>query len=217
MPAGDTAIDILSQRYVGTISQPTLPMPSRSPTMFPTPPSSQSPQAHPETATSDTGRLLESLTAELIIALFNTDHSDPDCALFLSTYISPHYEARYGGTQLLSTSREQLLQNVRQAKNALPDGKVEILSMCSAVDEKRGKADVWILQKGLGYPFDGLGREGVRVVRWRRQKAPWLDNNREKRWVCVGHDSLNGGAFAGCVGGLMNYSMGLSTYGTTGW
>lgn len=53
-----------------------------------------------------------------------------------------------------------------------PDYKVDIISISSDVEEKKGLGRVWMHLRVFGHPTD-VWRESVTVVYWRRKQGIW--------------------------------------------
>ena len=76
-------------------------------------------------------------------------------------------------TTPVAHNKEQLVDNLRSMMQSMPDYRAEILSTTAVVNEAKGTATVYLHLFLNGMP-DGIQRESVNVLEWRRKKGDWL-------------------------------------------
>jgi hypothetical protein len=75
-----------------------------------------------------------------------------------------------------ATTRKAHLENMNNKKELFPKYELHVVNTCVSVDEKRGKAVVWITAKVAGQPWEGMERESVSKVYWVRFRVSCLSN-----------------------------------------
>ena len=81
-----------------------------------------------------------------------------------------------------SAGREALLDNIRNLTMHYPGYHFDVLNSCSKVNERTGKANVWLLTMVTGLP-DGVRREAANVLSFQR---------RDDVWYCTKHRAIRG-------------------------
>ena len=76
-------------------------------------------------------------------------------------------------TTPVAHNKEQLVDNLRAMMQSMPDYRAEILSTTAVLNEAKGTATVYLHLFLNGMP-DGIQRESVNVLEWKRKKGDWL-------------------------------------------
>lgn len=87
-------------------------------------------------------------------------------------YLAPDVVAIHEATSVVQ-GREQLIHNLRELLQTMPNYHADILNTTVTVDERKGTATVYLHLFLSGMP-DGIRRESVNVLAWERRKGEWL-------------------------------------------
>lgn len=133
---------------------------------------------HPHKSPS-TKCYLEQLNARMVGRVSDHDWTHTD----FQDFMDPDYKAYLEYNDIpMSKNRDEYLENFKSFTNAYPDYSIGIHSINADVDDKHGKAKVWLFLRVYGHPKD-LVRESVTVVHWRRKKG---------KWVCYKQNGIRG-------------------------
>ena len=88
---------------------------------------------------------------------------------------------------------DDLIDNIKALHKACPDYHATVLNTSCKVNERTGRATVWILQVVDGLP-DGFRRESVNELTWIKIQGEWYcTKHRGLRGLCSGFASEDGG------------------------
>ena len=90
-------------------------------------------------------------------------------------YLAPDVVAIHETTSVVQ-GRKQLVDNLREMLQTMPDYHADIVNTTATVDERKGSATVYLHLFLSGMP-DGIRRESVNVLAWERRKGEWLLTN----------------------------------------
>lgn len=134
-------------------------------------------------ATSSTAAILERLSSAIPTAINerDLDFTTPDAQELLS-HISPRFQATMDtqpGPKPLTWIEQMAAWKERAAE--YPDVKFEVVNVASHVDEKKGKARVYVDMEvfGLG---EGVKLNAMNELKWRRERDDGVVD-REGRWM----------------------------------
>lgn len=86
-------------------------------------------------------------------------------------YLSPDVVTIHETTPV-AHGRAQLVEGLRKYVALMPDYRAEILSSTAVINEKKGTATVYLHLLLSGMP-DGIRRESVNVLTWKRRSGEW--------------------------------------------
>lgn len=143
----------------------------------------------PERSCSPSAKQLEieRYTADVIEALNERNYKSPSLERLSPEFVS---DREWVASKLMVVeTRSAYVDKHRHWADKFPNAKMDILTMHSAYDEKKGRADVWIWFKVTGFESERMRRESVSCFKWRRAAGVW--------W-CYQHNGLRGQASLGC-------------------
>ncbi|USW55690.1 Putative NTF2-like domain superfamily protein [Septoria linicola] len=119
---------------------------------------------------------LERLSVEAVRLMMDSAYDDPLLASF-----SPDFKSVYNGTNA-ETGRDALYDHFIWLARQYPNQTTEVIDAVADVDERRGRAKVWMTVVVKGLPGD-LKKEGISLFCWERKS---------NRWVCWKHVGMGG-------------------------
>lgn len=114
----------------------------------------------------------EDFLKEASVAICNDTLNNKDFESSSLDYLAPDVVTIHETTPV-AHSKDQLVDNLRNMMQSMPEYRAEILSTTAVVNEAKGSATVYLHLFLNGMP-DGIQRESVNVLDWRKRKGEWL-------------------------------------------
>jgi hypothetical protein len=119
-------------------------------------------------ATLSTEDFLKQTSVAICNATLNEKNFESPSLDFLAPEVITIHE-----TTPVAHDKQQLIDDLRSMMQSMPDYRAEILSKTAVVDEAKGNATVYLHLFLNGMP-DGIQRESVNVLEWKRKKGDWF-------------------------------------------
>ncbi|KAK4954281.1 hypothetical protein LTR10_007711 [Elasticomyces elasticus] len=130
----------------------------------------------------ETGRHLQQISVELIQAFNDRDYGNA----VLKQYMDPKFKCSSGSQPAArASSLRDHIENMRSRAMEEPSHSFEVVSSCVGIDEATLKVAVWLTCRVVGGFSDGIQRDGVSRLDWRKRNG---------RWMCVKHVGMMGSA-----------------------